>query len=414
MSNGSRPSPWSTAAAPEPGLACVVIVPARNESLLLPRALAALAAQRGVTSASYEVLLLANNCDDDTAEVARRVAQTCPSCPVHVAEVRLPREEANVGVARRMLMDEAVRRLRRASQRLPRGGVILSTDGDTRVEPDWIGATLAEIEAGADAVGGRILTEREACWTAAIGRVQRLDAAYLLLRSRLESLLDPDIADPWPRHHQHFGASLAVTVDAYRRIGGLPVVPYMEDEAMVTALRLQDARIRHSPHVRVWTSGRLDGRAEVGLSWQLGQWADQLARQEQPWVVDPRIEQALWAVRRAARRAWRSRADIDGAQPTHPAAVPPAGGVDPAWAECHALPVDAIAAALKLDVRWTRERFAIGQSFGRLWADIEQRWREQLKKPPRRVPMHEAVRDLRLSVGAVQATPRPMPHRQTV
>jgi len=45
------------------------------------------------------------------------------------------------------------------------------------------------------------------------------------LLAELEGWLDPDPADPLPRHHQHFGASLAVTVDAYRRAGGLPSMP---------------------------------------------------------------------------------------------------------------------------------------------------------------------------------------------
>jgi len=42
--------------------------------------------------------------------------------------------------------------------------------------------------------------------------------------------------------------------------------------AFVDALRKVDAKIRHSPTVQVFTSARMDGRAEVGLSGQLRHW----------------------------------------------------------------------------------------------------------------------------------------------
>jgi hypothetical protein len=38
-------------------------------------------------------------------------------------------------------------------------GIIASTDGDTFVEPTWLAGILQEIDAGADAVGGRIVAD---------------------------------------------------------------------------------------------------------------------------------------------------------------------------------------------------------------------------------------------------------------
>ena len=84
---------------------------------------------------------------------------------------------------------------------------------------------------------------------------------------QLEDQFDPCPADPWPCHHQHYGASLALTVRAYRRVGGLPAVPYLEDEALWQLLLGQGLPVRHSPHVQVYTSARRCGRVEVGLSW---------------------------------------------------------------------------------------------------------------------------------------------------
>jgi hypothetical protein len=48
--------------------------------------------------------------------------------------------------------------------------------------------------------------------------------------------LDPRPHDPWPRHASEPGASLAVTLQAYRAIGGLPCIAFGEDGALVAAL----------------------------------------------------------------------------------------------------------------------------------------------------------------------------------
>ena len=87
----------------------------------------------------------------------------------------------------------------------------------------------------------------------------------------------PIRADPWPRHHQHFGASLAITVAAYRHVGGMPAEPFLEDEALYRRLRQHDLNVRHSDRVSVVTSSRRRGRVAVGLSWQLREWQACLA-----------------------------------------------------------------------------------------------------------------------------------------
>jgi len=265
--------------------------------------------------------VLANNCQDSTNAVVRQLAQCYPGLALHVAELHLPSELAHVGQARRLLMDAAARRLEATAGC---SGLILSTDADTLVAPDWLAACLAEVAAGAAAVGGRILTRpgdpepeelvatnpcseplvRQAL---AVRRTQLRDATYHLLRNQLECLLDPSQHDPWPRHHQHFGASLALTVAAYRQVGGLPVVRYLEDEALWQALCRHDLPVRHSPRVRVSTSARQQGRVEVGLSWQLREWAARAEEQREPEVECPRQLAALWQARRELRAYWQGR-----------------------------------------------------------------------------------------------------------
>ncbi len=194
-----------------------------------------------------------------------------------------------------------------ACRRLESGhtsGIIASTDGDTLVDSYWISHILREIDAGNDAVGGRILTFPES----GPARLPHLrDATYRHLLAQAESAIDPCPHDPWPRHHQHFGASLAVTCQAYVQAGRLPVVRYLEDDAFVKALHRIDARVRKSPAVRVFTSARLQGRVEVGLSWQLQEWATQHKAGYCQLVEDPKVSLSRFRLRHDLRMAWTQR-----------------------------------------------------------------------------------------------------------
>lgn len=290
---------------PRAGLRLSVVVPVRNEAAGITQTLAALAAQTDdagnpLPFNSYEVLLLANNCTDATADAARAFARRFPEFALHVAEIALPPVLAHVGAARRLLMDAACRRLFGTCG--PRG-VIATTDGDTLVAPDWVFQTLREVERGADAVGGRIrVTACRPCQDRHARLYHLRDHAYQRGLSHLESHHDPDPADPWPRHHQFFGGSLAVTAAAYCRAGGLPVQSCLEDVAFGEALRCCDARIRHSPDVRVSTSARQDGRTPLGLSVQLREWGEMGRGGHAHWVQQPAAVEERLRARRTLRR----------------------------------------------------------------------------------------------------------------
>lgn len=296
----------ASARPPHPLCRAIVIVPARNEEVGLCSALDALRRQEDesgcpLSTDGYEVLLLLNNCDDRSAKVARQYQLRYPDFPMHVEECLLAPDIAHVGTARRMLMDLACTRLEKSRGNLPsRQSVILSTDADTVVANDWIVQNLAAIDAGADAVGGviQLFAEDLAELDEGTRRAYHLDRELQGLVARLESLLDPDEADPWPRHLEHFGASLACTCAAYRRCGGLPPVKPLEDVAFVAALRSAGARIRHAPKVCIHTSARLDGRAEIGLAGQLRHW-----RRETSAGLPHLVDSAEWLAFRFATLA---------------------------------------------------------------------------------------------------------------
>ena len=258
---------------PHPELKICVIVPAKNEEYSIADTLEALRNQFDNTGKrldyyKYEVLLLANNCDDKTFEKAKEYSLKYPEFNLNVTSVKLPSKKANIGYVRRILMDEAFTRL---SLHGLQNGIIASTDGDTMVDKHWVSNIINEIAMGSDAVGGRILTNT-------INHDARLyylrDVTYRLLLAKASSFIDPEKNNPWPCHHQYFGASLAVTCAMYNNCGRLPMVPYLEDMAFFNSLVKVDAKIRCSPFVKVYTSSRMDGRVEIGFSEQLQKWAD--------------------------------------------------------------------------------------------------------------------------------------------
>ncbi len=274
---------------PHPLLRACVIVPARNEEVSLPVVIEALARQRDVLgrpydSRRYEVLLLLNNCTDRTAKVARALRQRFPRLVLHVAEVDFPPEEAHVGRARQALFDTAQRRF----QMLERPeGLILTTDADSRPEIDWLAQNEAEIATGVEGVGGRItlLRDEEAAFPEGVRRLFLLDIGYRRALEELRSLYAPEPHDPFPRHHQHFGGSLAVTAAGYLRAGGMPLRRANEDVALHRAIIESGGRFRHSYRVRVHTSARMCGRASGGLADAILWWNDQ-AHDAAPVLVE--------------------------------------------------------------------------------------------------------------------------------
>lgn len=278
----------------------VVAVPARDEGEGVVATLRTLAGQRGAPP--FETLLLINNSQDDTAAQARSFARRRPEFCLHVHETVLPPAEANVVGARRAALDWA-------AARAGPGGIVVSTDADTWASPDWLAELLRPLLAPGSAVqasAGRILlrAEERAALPGPVRRTHLLDTGYRDAVSRLRARVSPDPHDPAPRHWQHFGASLALRVSAYRAAGGVPAVSCLEDLALVRALARADLPLRHTPRARVYTSARLRGRVPVGLSTQLGEWQ----RGPEHWQVPGGAEVLRLAQAEAAlRRCWQAR-----------------------------------------------------------------------------------------------------------
>lgn len=290
-----------------------VVVPARNEAELLESCLRALECQvdfcgQRLDHMQYEVILLLNNCTDDSAVIAHKFAHQHPDFRLHVIERLLSPAEAYIGRVRQMLMDEAYHRLAQINFATVNGkqGVIASTDGDTQVSPTWLAATLLELSKGVDAVGGRIIADSTSCeaLTPQVKMRYLRGDYYHQLMVELEAYLDENPHDHWPRHAQHYGASLAVTAQMYKKAGGMPAVRTPEDVAFYRALLLVGARFRHSPLVQVTTSARQTARADNGFASQLNDW-ESLGQHQAFLVESAHAIETRFTTRKYLRDLWR-------------------------------------------------------------------------------------------------------------
>ena len=262
---------WLSTFPAEPGLPprrahrVAVAVPARDEAFHIAACVSALDEAAALVQASrVSVLVLVNNSSDDTAARARDL--TPVNLQLAVATVDFPDGMAHAGSARRLALD-------RCAADLPPDAILMTTDADSCVDPGWIAANLSAIEAGADAVAGVVTFD--AATRAALpdlgGRALEWRLAHL--QARLGTLVDPRQYDPWPNHIWAWGASLTLTVAAYRQVGGVPAVPYTEDRLLAEALEWHDLRLRRSHAPVVYTSARQDGRATGGFADMIGSYA---------------------------------------------------------------------------------------------------------------------------------------------
>lgn len=277
----------------------VVAVPARNEEERLPRLLSALNQQTiAHRPGALDVVVVLNNTRDGSMRVLQEAALRCPRLRLHGVEVAFPAGLAHVGSARRLAMDMALARIGRRPD-----GVILTTDADAAPAPDWVANNLAAIARGAAVVGGHIVGDEEeeaALGPGFVARARLYDGWYTLC-DRLAAAIDPLPHDPWPRHHDHTGASLAIRADVYRAVGGLPVLPFREDLGLVARVRAAGHRLAHPLDVKVTVSARLKGRATGGMADCIAGWMADETSGAPILVEDPDALEARLVRRRGIR-----------------------------------------------------------------------------------------------------------------
>lgn len=229
----------------------IVVIPARNEAATIAKCLAALARQT-VGLAAFETILVEDACTDETEAVAREVA-----AQLGLKLTVLHGPGAGSGPARQLGMDAAADRL----EALGSGnGLIACTDADSTPAEGWLAAQLAHLARGTAVVAGLIELGSD--------DIERLPAAVKRRREQdaRRRMSDVRTGEPDAEHHHFAGASLGLTADTYRRVGGMEGCAALEDEAFGAKLARHGIPVVRPADVRVRTSARTDGRARRGLS----------------------------------------------------------------------------------------------------------------------------------------------------
>lgn len=260
-----------------------IVIPARDEARRIAGCLAALAAQ---VVDGVAILLVVNDTEDDTADIARRIAIE-RTLAIDVIECRLEPGQG-VGSARRIGCTAAI-------ARHPGLRHLLTTDADCRVAGDWVARSLHHLRDVAAVCGKIDVIEEEA------GPLARIASGPAAREGRYRDLVllwyarvSPERCNPWPHHAQVPGASLGIHVAAYRGVGGFHHLANGEDRDIVHRLKRAGHDVRHADDVGVAASCRLVGRAPDGMSEAL---RARLAGED--YFVDATLPRADWLLARS-------------------------------------------------------------------------------------------------------------------
>ena len=282
----------------------VIGIPVRDEGERIVGCIDALAESLARLSDTGVVLLVNNSCDSSARKAFAALSER--GITAIVVATTLPPTMATAGWARRLAMDTA------AKWAHP-GAVLMTTDADGRVAPDWAEANLSLLDQGAHLVCGRISPDaaEAAMLPAGIAAPNAVEREYTALSVELDARLDPRAHDPWPHHGLASGASIAIRSRDYRAIGRMPPLPCSEDRAFAALVERHDLRVRHSDAPVVTVSCRLQGRAPGGM-------ADAIAARiaDPDSVADQRLAPAAVTARRATfrkalRDAWTAKDGVE-------------------------------------------------------------------------------------------------------
>lgn len=208
-----------------------VLIPARDEEGRIDRCLRSVLIAKHRCEVDVSVIVVADGCLDRTAARARGFDG------VEVVEIN----ESNVGAARRMAVQHALRALTVPTQNL----WLANTDADSIVPENWITAQIEHADAGCDVV---------------IGTVRPDPDEYPL---ELQREWERTHIKGRPNGHVH-GANLGVRASSYLDVGGYQALPEHEDVDLVA--RLAQYVQLPSDDAEVITSARLVGRTPGGYA----------------------------------------------------------------------------------------------------------------------------------------------------
>lgn len=217
----------------------LIVVPACNEEDSIADTISSIRHSIAHCSEAHlnaTILVVCDSCEDDTYSEAERALEGCASLVVKV-------NFRNVGRTR----DWGVR-------------LGLNHQADT----DWIAFTDADSLVLADWMSRQVEAYRRG-YDAFFGRVQFDSSSPLLeqFRSNYQT----------QTHRYIHGANMGLSLSAFLKVGGIPLLRAHEDKFLVDRLEEQNLNLFWDSSEAVQTSVRMEGRAPEGFAATLSQFA---------------------------------------------------------------------------------------------------------------------------------------------
>jgi hypothetical protein len=189
------------------------------------------------------------------------------------------------------------------SQRLVQNGhpegIIVSTDADSQLAPDFVSELMRTFASSTVHAAGAMLLVREEIEGAVFTNLR----TYFSLEKRLRQRAQEEVA--FDLVHTHFsGAGFAVRQQMYAAVGGLSPLPYNEDKYFYQKLLQRDACIKMNDRLIIYTSSRVAGRTEWGMAAQLMKWKRAEEEGEYVFVSSARAQWLCFQLQRALYAYW--------------------------------------------------------------------------------------------------------------
>ncbi len=224
-------------------LAVAVVLPARDESGSIVTCLQAIltACDRCVSAQRCWVVVVADQCEDDTVELASKTLG--PRGEVLLCEA------GAAGAARRIGCAAALRHLTLEGYQ-PNEIWLANTDADTAVPCHWLEQQLTLARIGARGIAGTV----------------SIPALRHRGRDISPLLMDDYMVRADGSHGHVHGANLGIAAEAYLDVGGWSAAALAEDHCLWSRLQARGWPLTATATLCVQTSARLRGRAEGGFA----------------------------------------------------------------------------------------------------------------------------------------------------
>ena len=234
-----------------------IVIPAKDEAKRIAGTLRSLETAIAVAGVAAHVVVVANNCTDKTAVIAR---DTLRACCLPGTVVSYEAEPNSVGLARRVGVELAL-------EGLGMDGIVLNTDADCLVDTDWV-ADMLQLLGRHDVVCGETQLRGDEAFSASCAHqmIFREEAQYKALLAEWRDRHYPDPANPVARHQPVGGANIGFRVESWHRVGPTRTFASNEDRDWVDRAVAHGLSVHYAEGAVVYASPRLSGRAPDGMA----------------------------------------------------------------------------------------------------------------------------------------------------